>query len=42
MSFLWTTKPPFTKQHDQTAKPRSLVEKSRLERNLELITRIMG
>ena len=31
-----------TKQHDQTTKPRSLVQKSRLERYLELMTRIMG
>ena len=32
----------FIKQHDQTTKPRSLVPKSRLERYLELMTRIMG
>ena len=31
-----------TKQHDQTTKPRSLVQKSRLERYLELLTRVMG
>ena len=31
-----------TKQHDQTTNPRSLVQKSRLERYLELMTRIMG
>ena len=31
-----------TKQHDETTKPRSLVQKSRLERYLELMTRIMG
>ena len=31
-----------TKQHDQTTKPRSLVQKSRLKRYLELMTRIMG
>ena len=32
----------FTKQHDQTTNPRSLVQKSRLERYLELMTTIMG
>ena len=31
-----------TKKHDQTTKPRSLVQKSRLERYLELLTRVMG
>ena len=31
-----------TKQHDQTTKPRYFVQKSRLERYLELMTRIMG
>ena len=31
-----------TKQHDQTTKPRSLVQKSGLERYLELLTRILG
>ena len=31
-----------TKQYDQTTKPRSLVQKSRLDRYLEVITRIMG
>ena len=31
-----------TKQHDLTTKPRSLVQKSRVERYLELMTRIMG
>ena len=31
-----------TKQNDQTTKPRSLVQKSRLQRYLELMTRIMG
>ena len=30
-----------TKQHDQTTKPRSLVQKCRVERYLELMTRIM-
>ena len=43
MSFLWTKKPPYDKkQHDQTTKPRSLVHKSKLERYLELVTKIMG
>ena len=42
MSFLWTKKPPFDKQHDQTTKPRSLVQKSTLKRYLELLTRVMG
>ena len=31
-----------TKQHDQTTKPRPLVQKSRLERFLKLLTTIMG
>ena len=31
-----------TKQHDQTRKPSSLVQKSGLERHWELVTRIMG
>ena len=31
-----------TKQHDQTTKPRSLEQKSKLERYLELMTRVMG
>ena len=30
------------KQHDQATKPRSLVQKSRRERYLELMTRIIG
>ena len=30
------------KQHDQTTKPRSLVQKSSLERYWELVPRIMG
>ena len=42
ISFLWTKKPPFDKKHDQTTKRRSLVQKSRLQRYLELMTRIMG
>ena len=42
MSFIWTKKPPLTKQHDQTTKPRPLVQKSRLERFLKLLTRTMG
>ena len=31
-----------TKQHDQTRNPRSLVQKSGLERYLDLLTRILG
>ena len=31
-----------TKQYDQTTLPKSLLQKSRLERYLELLTRIMG
>ena len=31
-----------TKQHDQTTNPRSLVQKSGLERYLEVLTRILG
>ena len=31
-----------TKQHDQTTKPKPLVQKSRLARYLELMTSIMG
>ena len=42
MSLLWTKKPPFDKKHDQTLKPRSLEQKSGLERYWELMTRIMG
>ena len=42
MAFLWTKKPLLTKQHDQKTKPRSLVQKSRLGRYLELLTRVMG
>ena len=30
------------KEHDQTTKPMSLVQKSKLERYLEVLTRIMG
>ena len=42
MSFLWAKKPFLRKQHYQTTKPRSLLEKRRLERYLEILTRIMG
>ena len=31
-----------TKEHDQTTKPRSLLQKSGLKRYLELMTRILG
>ena len=42
MSFIWTKSLLLTKQHDQTTNPRSLVQKSGLERYLELLTRILG
>ena len=42
MSFLWTKSVVLNKQHDQTKKPRSLVHKSKLERYLEFMTKIMG
>ena len=42
MSFLLTKKPPFDKTTCSTTKPRFLLQKSRLERYWELVTRIMG
>ena len=42
MSFYGLKSLLLTKQHDQTTKPRYFVQKSRLERYLELKTRIMG
>ena len=42
MSFLWAKKPFLRKQHLQTTKQKSLLQKSRLERYLELLTSIMG
>ena len=42
MSFLWTKKPPFDKTTRSNGKPRSLVQKNRLERYLEVLTGIMG
>ena len=41
MSFLRSKILLLRKQHHQTTKPRFFVQKSRLERYLELLTRIM-
>ena len=42
MCFLSSIKAPFEKQHDQTTRPMSLLEKSKLKRYLELLSRSMG